>query len=213
QPLCRQLALEKIDAGQVAARPGEACDKTEPDRVFVDVEDDGDRGGCGLSRHRRSGAAGRDDHGHLAAHRFGGERRQPIELSLGPAVFDRQILALNITDLLQALAKGPQAPCRPVRRLGIEMADHRHRRLLRARRERPRGRCAAEQRDERAAIHSITSSAMASTPGGMVRPSVLAVLRLMTNSNLVGCSTGKSAGLAPFSILSTWLAARRYKSA
>src|SRR5262245_10357952 len=51
--------------------------------------------------------------------------------------------------------------------------------------------------------HSITSSAMASTPGGTVRPSLVAVLRLMTNSNLVGCSTGKSAGLAPFSILST----------
>src|SRR5262249_48692157 len=31
QPLCRQLALEKIDACQVAARPGEACNKTEPD--------------------------------------------------------------------------------------------------------------------------------------------------------------------------------------
>jgi len=51
--------------------------------------------------------------------------------------------------------------------------------------------------------HSMTSSAMASTPGGIVRPSVFAVLRLITNSNLVGCSTGKSAGLVPFSILST----------
>jgi hypothetical protein len=51
--------------------------------------------------------------------------------------------------------------------------------------------------------HSITSSAIASIPAGMVRPSVLAVLRLIMNSNFVGCSTGKSAGLAPFSILST----------
>src|SRR6266511_2633705 len=42
--------------------------------------------------------------------------------------------------------------------------------------------------------HSITSSAMASTPGGKVRPSALAVFRLMTNSNLVGCKTGRSAG-------------------
>jgi hypothetical protein len=52
-------------------------------------------------------------------------------------------------------------------------------------------------------LYSITSSAMASTPGGIVRPSVLAVLRLMTNSNLVGCWTGRSEGLAPFNILST----------
>ena len=53
------------------------------------------------------------------------------------------------------------------------------------------------------AAYSITSSAMASTPGGMSRPSDFAVLRLMTSSNLVGCSTGKSPGLAPLRILST----------
>jgi len=38
------------------------------------------------------------------------------------------------------------------------MEDHRHRRLLPARRERPR-RIGAEQRDELAPLHSITSSA------------------------------------------------------
>src|SRR5437016_960990 len=44
---------------------------------------------------------------------------------------------------------------------------------------------------------------------GIVNPSALAVLRLTTSSNLVGCSTGRSAGLAPFKILSTKVAARR----
>jgi len=34
-------------------------------------------------------------------------------------------------------------------------------------------------------------------------PSALAVLRLMTRSNFVGCSMGRSPGLAPFRILST----------
>src|SRR5262249_23126577 len=64
----------------------------------------------------------------------------------------------------------------------------------------PRGR-AAEQRDELAtAAHSITSSASASKRSGMVRPSVLAVFRLITNSNLVDCSTGRSAGFAPLRI-------------
>src|SRR6266516_2650328 len=57
--------------------------------------------------------------------------------------------------------------------------------------------------------HSITSSARASSIGGTSRPSALAVLRLITNSNLVGCSTGRSAGLAPLKILSTKVAARR----
>jgi hypothetical protein len=39
-------------------------------------------------------------------------------------------------------------------------------------------------------IHSITSSARASTVGEMSMPRALAVVRLMTKSNLVGCSTG-----------------------
>src|SRR5215467_1668478 len=74
--------------------------------------------------------------------------------------------------------------------------------LLRARRHRPNRR-AAEQRDECAPLHSITSSARASSIGGTSRLSALAVLRLMINSNLVGCSTGRSAGLAPLKTLST----------
>ena len=45
--------------------------------------------------------------------------------------------------------------------------------------------------------------------GGIVRPICLAVLRLITSSNFVGCSTGSSAGLAPFRILSTYVATRR----
>src|SRR5262249_5781119 len=61
--------------------------------------------------------------------------------------------------------------------------------------------------------HLITRSALASTLGGIVRPICFAVFRLITNSNFIGCSTGRSAGLAPFRILSTYVAARRYKSA
>src|SRR4029434_4472912 len=53
------------------------------------------------------------------------------------------------------------------------------------------------------ASYSITSSARTSKEGGTVRPSSLAVFRLITNSNLVGCSTGRSEGLVPLSILST----------
>ena len=49
--------------------------------------------------------------------------------------------------------------------------------------------------------YSITSSASASNPGGNARPSVFAVLRFRTSSNLVGCSTGRSAGFAPFKIM------------
>ena len=72
---------------------------------------------------------------------------------LGPAVFERHVLALDIAGLFQALAKGAQALGDRLRRSGLEEADHRHRRLLRARRERPRGRRAAEQRDELAPFY------------------------------------------------------------
>ena len=46
--------------------------------------------------------------------------------------------------------------------------------------------------------YSIISSASASSVVGIVRPSRCAVWRLMTNSNLDDCTTGRSAGFAPF---------------
>jgi hypothetical protein len=49
-------------------------------------------------------------------------------------------------------------------------------------------------------FHSITSSARAKNIAGTVKPIALAVLRLMTSSNFVGNSTGKSPGLAPLRI-------------
>jgi hypothetical protein len=60
--------------------------------------------------------------------------------------------------------------------------------------------------------HRITRSALAKTLGAMVNPICLAAFRLMMNSNFIGCSTGRSAGLAPLRILSTYVAARRCKS-
>src|SRR4030095_13828454 len=58
-------------------------------------------------------------------------------------------------------------------------------------------------------FHRITLSARASTFCGIVRPICYAVLRLISSSNFVGCSTGRSAGLAPLRILSTYVATRR----
>src|SRR6516165_7680990 len=50
-------------------------------------------------------------------------------------------------------------------------------------------------------VHSITSSARASNVGGISIPSERAVCRLRVNSNLVDCRTGRSAGLAPLTML------------
>jgi len=54
-----------------------------------------------------------------------------------------------------------------------------------------------------AAGYSITSSAISRKSRGIVRPSAFAVFRLMTSSNLVGCSTGRSEGIAPLRTLPT----------
>jgi hypothetical protein len=51
--------------------------------------------------------------------------------------------------------------------------------------------------------YSMTSSARASSIGGTVRLSALAVLRLITSSYFVGACTGKSAGFYPLRIRST----------
>src|SRR5262249_5763542 len=58
-------------------------------------------------------------------------------------------------------------------------------------------------------LYSITSSARPRIESGIVNPIFLAVLRLMTRSNFVACSTGRSSGFAPLKILCTKYAARR----
>jgi hypothetical protein len=60
--------------------------------------------------------------------------------------------------------------------------------------------------------YSMTSSARSRNDSGMIRLSALAVVTLMTSSNLVGCSTGISPGFIPRRILSTYSAARRHNS-
>src|SRR5262249_19730970 len=85
----------------------------------------------------------------------------------------------------------------------LQDIHQRHRRLLRAGRERPRGR-ATEQRDEiTSPHHSITSSASASSVGGISTPNAFAVARLMTSSNLAPPSTGRSPGFSPLRIRPT----------
>ena len=112
-------------------------------------------------------------------------------------------LATSVKSLLQSIDAQP--PLGRFERAGEEEADPQHlARLLRACRERPRNCCAAEQRDELApfelSTHSITSSASNCSELGTSMPSALAVCKLMTNSNLVDCVTGRSAGLAPLRI-------------
>ena len=52
-------------------------------------------------------------------------------------------------------------------------------------------------------VYSITSSARATTDCGLVMPSALAVLRLITSSYLVGACTGRLASFSPLRMRST----------
>src|SRR5262249_27249075 len=157
--------------------PGEARDNALPDRVVSGAEDDRNRGGCRLGRQCHRRATGRDEHRNSLAHQISRQCRQSLKFIVGPAVLDRKIYAFAIAGVLEALGKSAQRPQKSFGRLRIEKPNHRHRRLLRARRQWPRRR-AAEQRDELTPSHSITSSAMASSVGGTLRPSAFAVLRL-----------------------------------
>src|SRR2546421_8126773 len=97
----------------------------------------------------------------------------------GPAIVDADVAAIDPAEVAQPIFERSD----PQPRLWI-IGSERHQDadaphafgLLRSRRQRPRGsRRAAEQRDELAPSHSITSSALASSLSGTVRPSILAV--------------------------------------
>src|SRR5262249_42411049 len=83
-----------------------------------------------------------------------------------------------------------QAHCQPVGRLA--KVDEHCSGTIRARflASEARPLLAAPGSPWRTARHSITSSARASTVSGTVRPSAVAVLRLIARSNLVGACTG-----------------------
>ena len=82
---------------------------------------------------------------------------------------------------------GASSPIRCVVSHRLQSADSGHRL--------PTGvRLFATQTGYDRSAYSITSSARARINGGIVRPSALAVLRLMMSLNVVGCSIGRSAG-------------------
>jgi hypothetical protein len=116
------------------------------------------------------------------------------------ANFDLNVAALGPSALFKSLPKGGKPHLRFRIVLGVTY-QHPYPShsvgLLCTRHKWPRRRRAAQQSDELAPLHSITSSARASSCGGTVRPSIRAVAWLITSSNLTDCTTGKSAALAP----------------
>ena len=55
----------------------------------------------------------------VAANQFGRQRRQSIDLILGPAVDDRHVLALDVPDFFEALAKCAQPGASSLRAFAV----------------------------------------------------------------------------------------------
>src|SRR5215471_2190636 len=99
-------------------------------------------------------------------------------------------------------------PAHRPRRVGLRRCDARDRRQRGSAGRQMQKLSAGKFHVEPPSHHSITSSARANKIGETSKPKALAVLRLTTNSNMVPCSTGRSAGFAPLRILSTKVAER-----
>jgi hypothetical protein len=95
QSLCAQLTEEKIDAGDVAARPIEAGYEAVTDRITPAGKDNRNGRGRGFGGKCRIEIS--DDQGHGPAQQIGHQRRQSIKVIVGPAIFDRAVLTLNKT--------------------------------------------------------------------------------------------------------------------
>src|ERR1700730_334512 len=157
---------------------GQACDQAHANRVHRQHEDDWDYGCYPLDCNGR--VSTRDNGIDFKADKLSRDLFEAFATSLRPAILDRKVATFNPAEFAQPLRKsgGPWCPGRG-RSCAQKPDGGQSACLLRARRERPCCRRTAEQRDELASLHSMTSSARASSVGGTSRPSALAVPVLM----------------------------------
>src|SRR6476659_4633514 len=152
QPLADKVVKGDGKPCDVTAWPRQVGDEALCYRITSSSEDDGD------SRRRLLGgyggecaSSGQDDM-DLEHNQFGRESGEPLGVTLCPALIDRHVLALGVTCFAQSLTERGQRHLR-VARADTEVANHRHRRLLRAYTERPSCRCTTQERDEIATLH------------------------------------------------------------
>src|SRR5262249_46509610 len=134
---------------------------------------------------RSHGRRNDNDNVGLQCHKLFGKGLHCVDRTAGPPFFDPNFAAFCPSQCLQSLDERGTIPKPFGSTCSFRPQNGNQRqtcRLLRPRRERPRRRT-AEQRDEVATLHSITSSAVICMIVGTVRPSALAVLRLITSSN------------------------------
>src|SRR5215831_6127486 len=190
--------------GDIAARPRQARHNSSLNRKG-EGSDDGNCGGRRLEV-EDDAIAYCNDHIRIAAHDITSQVWRGS--SFARISLNQKILPLHISHATQFVKN--RLPKRLVVRLGnfayrLGRKNDGNARSFSKRSERPCRRCATNERDELAtphgfpsfSSHSITLSARANKASGTVTPIALAVLRLITSSNFVGCSTGRSAGIVP----------------
>ena len=97
ETLSLHLADKKVNTCRVAAGPVEASDKPQLDRVITAGEHDRNCRCCRFSCQRGPDASSRSDDADLMPKQVADERRQSIVLTLGPAIFDRDVLSLDVS--------------------------------------------------------------------------------------------------------------------
>ena len=150
--LASKVRLDVAQSGRIAARAGQALDQIPSDWICRRHEDDWDHRGRQPSPLSAGSVTG-TVYIRPWPHQFGRPARQRSYRPSSPTVLHHDISILDLalppqpgrnasTSALVCDAPGTES----------EITDHRHLRLLRARRERPCHRRAAEQRDELATL-------------------------------------------------------------
>src|SRR5215469_14056433 len=158
QPLHRQFRGQEREARRVAARARQTPDHAAFQRIGRRSHDDRDALRCTLRGADRSGAANYDDI-NLPPQQVADQRGYRVDIVPIMAKLVGDVAPFDITEVAHPaheflaewiVVRGSRPDVPDTRSLAL---------LLRACRDRPRGRSTTEQRNEFAPLHSITSSA------------------------------------------------------
>jgi hypothetical protein len=165
QPLRGQVGRQRRYAGDVPARPREARDDSQLDRIASRRHDDGYGGRRGVRGHERR-HSGRDDDVHVEPHELGGKVGKPLDLTPRPSPLEGDGTTFDMAQLAHAPQEAvPPGEPRGVGSAVVEQADTRDLpRLLRLRGHRSGEQGHREGRCERRARS--TASTDPQTTGG-----------------------------------------------
>src|SRR5262249_31841931 len=99
QPLWRNLHNQTGHARNISAWLVQGCYKAKPNWVASSFKDNLNVRGCRLCRECRR-SSGRGNYSYVTLNKIGGQRGQSINFLLAPTVFDRNVLANDISGFL-----------------------------------------------------------------------------------------------------------------